>query len=110
MDSLSKEHQSERSLTRKIYETFECHLGTVGLRISKRCVEVENWGPNGGYHFEKEVMRNCEQCKYGKSEQTCPSEPNHATPTESNLIILRENLEVVLSEAAPSAMQLSFSS
>ena len=39
MDSLGNEHQSERNLMRKIYETFECHLGTVGLRSSKGCEE-----------------------------------------------------------------------
>lgn len=37
MDILGNEHQSERNLMRKIYETFECHLGTVGLWTSKRC-------------------------------------------------------------------------
>jgi hypothetical protein len=103
MDSLSKEHQSERSLARKIYETFECHLGTIGVRTSKRCAEVENGVMKVGYHFEKEGMRNCKQRKYGKSEQTCSSEPSHSTRTsiEPNLTIRRGDLEVMMREAAP---------
>jgi hypothetical protein len=37
MDSLGNGHQSEQNLMGNIYETFECHLGTVGLWTSKRC-------------------------------------------------------------------------
>ena len=53
MDSLSKEYQSERGLMRNIYENFECHLGTVGLGTSTRCVEWKSHGLKDGNHFEK---------------------------------------------------------
>ncbi len=41
VDSLNNKYESECSLTRKIWNGFKCHLGTVGLRIAKRCGEVE---------------------------------------------------------------------
>jgi hypothetical protein len=41
VDSLSKEYQSKRDLMRNIYENFECHLGTIGLRTFDEVCEVE---------------------------------------------------------------------
>jgi hypothetical protein len=79
VNSLSKEYQNERGLMRNIYENFECHLGTIGLRTSTRCVELKSQVLKDGNHFEKEVVRKCEVFISGKSKQLCCLESSYPT-------------------------------
>lgn len=41
LNDMNEEHESDGGSSTKIYESFACHLGTIGCETSRRLVEIK---------------------------------------------------------------------